>query len=63
MRVIHTSDWHLGKNLEGASRLEEQERFVDFFVERCEELKPDLILLAGDVYDTANPPARAEKLL
>ena len=52
----------MGKNLEGASRLEEQERFVDFFVERCEELKPDLILLAGDVYDTANPPARAEKL-
>ncbi len=62
MRIIHTSDWHLGKNLEGASRMEEQERFIDFFVERCESLKPDLILIAGDIYDTANPPARAEKL-
>ncbi|MDO5096320.1 MAG: exonuclease SbcCD subunit D [Peptostreptococcaceae bacterium] len=62
MRIIHTSDWHLGKNLEGMSRLDEQELFVDFFVQKCEELKPDLILLAGDVYDTSNPPARAEKL-
>lgn len=62
MRIIHTSDWHLGKNLEGASRLDEQEQFIDFFVEQCEKLKPDLILLAGDVYDTPNPPARAEKL-
>lgn len=62
MRIIHTSDWHLGKNLEGASRLDEQEQFIDFFVEKCEELRPDLILLAGDVYDTPNPPARAEKL-
>lgn len=62
MRVIHTADWHLGKNLEGMSRLPEQERFIDFFVEQCAQLKPDLILLAGDVYDTANPPAKAEKL-
>ncbi len=62
MRIIHTSDWHLGKNLEGNSRLEEQERFLDFFVERSHELKPDLILIAGDIYDTPNPPAKAEKL-
>ncbi|MDO4711358.1 MAG: exonuclease SbcCD subunit D [Peptostreptococcaceae bacterium] len=62
MRIIHTADWHLGKNLEGASRLDEQEKFIDFFVEKCEEIRPDLILIAGDVYDTPNPPARAEKL-
>lgn len=62
MRVIHTADWHLGKNLEGVSRLDEQEQFLDFFVAKCDELKPDLILIAGDIYDTTNPPARAEKL-
>lgn len=43
--------------------MDEQEEFIDYFVERCEDLKPDLILLAGDVYDSPNPPARAEKLL
>ena len=62
MRIIHTADWHLGKNLEGVSRLDEQEKFLDFFIKKCDELKPDLILLAGDVYDSTNPPARAEKL-
>ena len=62
MRIIHTGDWHLGKNLEGHSRLDEQEKFLDFFTEKCNELKPELILIAGDIYDAPNPPARAEKL-
>lgn len=62
MRILHTADWHLGKNLEGNSRLEEQVQFADFFVAKCAELKPDLILIAGDVYDSPNPPALAEKL-
>lgn len=62
MKVIHTSDWHLGKNLEGNSRLEEQKEFLDYFVDRCQEHKPDLVIIAGDIYDTPNPPAQAEKL-
>lgn len=62
MRIVHTGDWHLGKNLEGNSRLEEQEEFLNFFVEKCKELQPDIILIAGDIYDTTNPPAKAEKL-
>lgn len=62
MRIVHTGDWHLGKNLEGSSRLDEQEEFLDFFVKKCEELKPNIVLIAGDIYDTTNPPARAEKL-
>lgn len=62
MKILHTSDWHLGKQLEGSSRLEEQEQFLSYFVALCEQERPDLILLAGDVYDTVNPPARAEKL-
>lgn len=62
MRLIHTADWHLGKHLEGQSRMEEQELFLDEFVKIVEEKKADMVLIAGDVYDSPNPPARAEKL-
>ena len=62
MRILHTSDWHLGKNLEGYSRIEEQAKFCKDLVELVEEKNIDLVLLAGDVYDTYNPPARAENL-
>ncbi len=62
MRILHTGDWHLGKNLEGVSRLDEQELFLKDFVEIVKEEKIDLVIIAGDVYDSANPPSRAEKL-
>ena len=62
MRILHTGDWHLGKNLEGHSRLEEQEKFLKDFVTIVEEQNIDLVIIAGDVYDTSNPPAAAEKL-
>ena len=62
MRILHTGDWHLGKNLEGYSRLDEQEAFLEDFIKIVEEQKIDLVLIAGDVYDSSNPPARAEKL-
>ncbi|MBP3889257.1 MAG: exonuclease SbcCD subunit D [Cellulosilyticum sp.] len=62
MRILHTGDWHLGKNLEGVSRLKEQEAFLQDFVRIVEEKNIDLIIIAGDIYDTSNPPAAAEKL-
>ncbi|MCD8019389.1 MAG: exonuclease SbcCD subunit D [Clostridiales bacterium] len=62
MKIIHTADWHLGKNLEGQSRLPEQERFLKDFVRICDEEQADLILIAGDIYDSYNPPAMAELL-
>ena len=62
MRFIHTSDWHIGKNLEGHSRLEEQEKFCDDFIQIVEENDIDMVIIAGDVYDTSNPPAGAETL-
>lgn len=62
MRILHTADWHLGKNLEGHSRLEEQEAFCNDFVSMVEEHQIDMVIIAGDVYDTSNPPAKAEKL-
>ena len=62
MRILHTSDWHLGKTLEGFSRLPEQELFLEELIEIVERQNIELILLAGDIYDTPNPPATAEKL-
>lgn len=62
MRILHTGDWHFGKTLEGRSRLKEQEQFVDELVRLADEEKADAILMAGDVYDSVNPPAAAEQL-
>lgn len=62
MRILHTGDWHLGKNLEGYSRMDEQEEFLNDFIDIVEENNIDLVIIAGDVYDSSNPPARAEKM-
>lgn len=62
MRILHTGDWHFGKTLEGRSRLREQEDFVDELVRIANEQQADMILMAGDVYDSVNPPAAAEQL-
>ncbi|MGF7056445.1 metallophosphoesterase family protein [Brassicibacter mesophilus] len=62
MRILHTSDWHLGKYLEDHSRLEEQEDFIDELIEIVNEKEIDLIIIAGDIYDNSNPPAKAERL-
>ena len=51
MKLIHTADWHLGKNIEGHSRLEEQRLFLKDFINICEEEQADIIIIAGDIYD------------
>ena len=60
MRILHTSDWHLGKSLEGFSRMDEQEAFLNDFIEIVKEENVDMVIIAGDIYDSANPPSRAE---
>ncbi|GGK28293.1 nuclease SbcCD subunit D [Caldalkalibacillus thermarum] len=62
MRLLHTADWHLGRTLEGRSRLDEQAQFLDELYEIVVAEKIDAILIAGDVFDTFNPPAAAEQL-
>ncbi|MBS4025792.1 MAG: exonuclease subunit SbcD, partial [Clostridia bacterium] len=62
MRILHTSDWHLGKNLEQINRINEQREFIHYLCQTVEEQKIDLVLLAGDIYDTYNPSAAAEEL-
>ncbi|WP_026672686.1 exonuclease SbcCD subunit D [Alkalihalobacterium bogoriense] len=62
MRILHTADWHLGRTLEGRSRLEEQAQFLDELHEIVLREQVDVVLMAGDVFDTVNPPAAAEQL-
>ena len=63
MRILHTSDWHLGKMLFGRSLLEDQTYFVDrVFLPLVEREHPDLILLAGDVFDRPIAPVEAIQL-
>lgn len=62
MRILHTADLHIGKNLDGFSRIEEQEQFLDFLVDKAHILQPDIIIMAGDIFDTANPSAIAETM-
>ncbi|MDD9268684.1 exonuclease SbcCD subunit D [Paenibacillus sp. GCM10023248] len=62
MRILHTGDWHFGRTLEGRSRLQEQTAFVDELVRIVEDEAIDLVMIAGDIYDSVNPPAAAEQL-
>ncbi len=62
MKILHTSDWHLGKYLDKYCRIEEQEKFVDELEKICNNENIDLIIIAGDIYDNTNPPISAEKL-
>ncbi|MCS7176431.1 MAG: exonuclease SbcCD subunit D [Candidatus Kapabacteria bacterium] len=62
IRLLHTADWHLGKRLRQFNRLEEQCRALESLVLHADEQKVHAILIAGDVYDSANPPAEAQTL-
>lgn len=63
MRILHTSDWHLGKRLDFYSRHEEQIAVMNEICEIAEEQKADLIIVAGDLFDTFNPPIESTELL
>lgn len=63
MRLLHTSDWHVGKTLKGHSRLDEQELVLREIVGIAREHEVDAVLIAGDLYDTAAPSAQAQQLV
>jgi len=63
MRLIHTSDWHLGRTLHGENLLGYQEAFLDWLLAQAVRHQVDAVLVAGDVYDRAVPPVDAVRLL
>lgn len=62
MRVLHTSDWHIGRTLYGKKRYEEFEAFLTWLVETIQQNEIDALLVAGDVFDTSAPSNRAQEL-
>src|SRR6201985_1809578 len=62
MRLLHTSDWHLGRTLHRADLRAAQSAFLDHLVEVARAEKVDAVLVAGDVYDRAVPPVDAVEL-
>jgi exonuclease SbcD len=62
MKLLHTSDWHLGKRLDDFSRMEEQQAVLQEICEIAEREQVDAVLVAGDLFDTFNPPTEAVDL-
>lgn len=63
MRLIHTSDWHLGQTLHGQERDHEHARFLAWLLDQLVAHQADALLIAGDVFDTVNPPLKAQERL
>lgn len=62
MRIFHTSDWHLGKMLGDWDRSEDFVFFLDWLLAKIEERRPDILLIAGDVFDVSMPSIAAQRL-
>ncbi|MCF6257985.1 MAG: exonuclease SbcCD subunit D C-terminal domain-containing protein [Gammaproteobacteria bacterium] len=62
MKILHTSDWHIGRMLYGRKRYEEFEAFLDWMAETIDHEQVDVLLVAGDIFDTSTPSNRAQAL-
>ncbi|MGI9102192.1 MAG: exonuclease SbcCD subunit D C-terminal domain-containing protein [Terriglobales bacterium] len=60
MRILHTSDWHLGHELHGYNRAVEHDAFLDWLLHIITEKSVDALIITGDLYDVANPPVEAQ---
>jgi exonuclease SbcD len=56
MKIVHTSDWHLGKKLYRTSRINEQRKFLNWLCEYLIDEKVDILLISGDIFDVPTPP-------
>lgn len=62
MKIFHTSDWHLGRTLYGKKRYAEFEAFLNWLIEQIQQKSPDLMIIAGDIFDTTTPSNKAQEL-
>ncbi len=62
IKILHTADWHLGKKLDHFSRLEEQVEVMNEICEIADQQEVDVVIVAGDLFDTFNPSADAQDL-
>ena len=62
MNILHTSDWHLGAELEGLSRADEQKHFLTWLLETMREREVEVLLMAGDIFHHSHPSAAAQAM-
>jgi len=62
MRILHTSDWHLGQHFMGKSRQAEHQALIYWLLAQVDEHAVDAVLVAGDIFDTGTPPSYAREL-
>ena len=62
MRILHTSDWHLGQHFMGKTRQAEHQQLMDWLLIQIDEHAVDAVLIAGDIFDTGSPPSYAREL-
>jgi exonuclease SbcD len=63
LKIFHTADWHLGKLIQNVYMTEDQAYIINQFLQQVEQEKPDVIIIAGDLYDRMIPPTEAVELL
>ena len=63
MKILHTSDWHIGRQFHGISLLDDQRHVLDQIIEHIKNESVDAVIIAGDIYDRSVPPANAVSLL
>src|SRR5690625_814311 len=63
MKILHTADWHLGKIVNSVHMTEEQDYILQKLLDIIEQEQPDVLIIAGDIYDRAIPPRDAVELL
>lgn len=63
MKILHTADWHLGQRFHNNTRFAEHKYFLTWLLQQLHEQQPDVLVIAGDIYDSPTPAAEAEGLL
>jgi DNA repair protein SbcD/Mre11 len=62
MKLLHTSDWHLGQSFFTKSRKDEHQAFINWLLLQVEQQQIDVVIIAGDIFDTGTPPSYAREL-
>ena len=62
MKILHTSDWHLGQSFFTKSRKEEHQGFIDWLLQQVAKQQIDAVIIAGDIFDTGTPPSYAREM-
>jgi len=62
MKILHTSDWHLGQHFYGKSRAKEHQQFLNWLLEQVQKNDIDTVIVAGDIFDTGTPPSYAREM-